>query len=260
MEEYSSHPRSLKTTLTTIVVVLIITVIGYGTISVFLFPATTFVAPITITVTKGEPLTALSDDLFQKGLISSKRLFEATLITLGGEHAIAEGEYYFDQPVGILSLATRFSGQQFGITRSKVTFPEGFSRSDMAIRLKQVLPAFDQTTFLTLTKDKEGYLFPDTYHFFPHANAQSVVTLLEETFTTKTASLKEDARSEGKDWSDIVIMASIIEREAGENDREIVSGILWKRLSQGIPLQADATIRYVTRTEGSVTKSELAID
>ena len=41
-------------------------------------------------------------------------------------------------------------------------------------------------------------------------------------------------------------MASLIEKEViSDNDRALVSGILWKRIDNGIPLQVDATVTYI---------------
>ena len=57
-------------------------------------------------------------------------------------------------------------------------------------------------------------------------------------------------------------MASLIEKEAsGEKDRNIVSGILWKRIEKGIPLQVDAPFLYILGKESSeLTKSDLSIN
>ena len=50
-----------------------------------------------------------------------------------------------------------------------------------------------------------------------------------------------------------IIMASLIEREVvSEEDRRLVSGILWKRLDAGIPLQIDATLVYIKNQESGV--------
>jgi len=42
-------------------------------------------------------------------------------------------------------------------------------------------------------------------------------------------------------------MASLLEKEVKtKEEKELVSGILWKRIESGIPLQVDATIIYIT--------------
>ena len=64
---------------------------------------------------------------------------------------------------------------------------------------------------------------------------------MSNNFDKKTFSIFSKIISFGKSESDIVIMASIIEREAkGDSDRGIISGILWNRIRNGMPLQVDA--------------------
>jgi UPF0755 protein len=48
-----------------------------------------------------------------------------------------------------------------------------------------------------------------------------------------------------------LILASLLEREVSDfKDRQIVAGILLKRLGVGMPLQVDATICYIKKSEG----------
>ena len=60
-------------------------------------------------------------------------------------------------------------------------------------------------------------------------------------FEKKIKSLKDEISFIGKSEKEIIIMASIIEREAkGDMDRGFISGILWHRLYIDMPLQVDA--------------------
>jgi len=66
----------------------------------------------------------------------------------------------------------------------------------------------------------------------------------------------------GHTLEEIIIMASLIEGEAHtQEDREIISGILWKRLKLGLPLQVDASFAYVNgKTTKELTTDDLKID
>jgi UPF0755 protein len=113
-----------------------------------------------------------------------------------------------------------------------------------------------------MSENDEGYLFPDTYEFFENATTGEVYTRLRETFDLKTSELSKQVGPGGESFRDVMILASIIEEEVPEpEDRRIVSGILWKRLSIGMPLQVDATFQY-TIGKGSfeLTKEDLASD
>ncbi len=122
-----------------------------------------------------------------------------------------------------------------------VTIPEGFDLKQIADTISPKLKNFSATNFLALTKNKEGYLFPDTYFFLLSATEKDVINTMSENFDKKITPLLTEITESGKTEKDIIIMASIIEREAeGNTDRAVISGILWKRLAIGMPLQVDA--------------------
>lgn len=91
----------------------------------------------------------------------------------------------------------------------------------------------------------EGYLFPETYRVVPERFdvtefvARQVATL-QERFVAK----HPDGFGE-RSLHDIVVMASMLEREEPKPaQRPVVAGILWKRLDAGWNLGVDATSRY----------------
>jgi len=122
-----------------------------------------------------------------------------------------------------------------------ITIPEGFDINQIAATAAPQLANFNENQFLLEAKNKEGYLFPDTYFFFSKANETDVIKSMSDNFGKKIAPLLPEIISSGKNEKDIIIMASIIEREAkGNTDRGIISGILWKRISINMPLQVDS--------------------
>lgn len=241
--------------------------IVFGIVFIYVFiqylsPPEGFPVPYRLTIERGQTLFSISNELRRDNVIRSARMFEIWMIALGSEKNVSEGEYYFEKPVSSIELALRISGKQFGIDRKRVTFPEGFTNKQIADRLAATFPSFDVTVFLTLAKGYEGYLFPDTYGFFPSVTPDVVVATLKRTFETKIAPLRADIERSGRTERDIIIMASIIEKEAnGPEDRAIVSGILWKRLDRGIPLQVDAPFLYILGKESKeLTMKDLAIN
>ncbi|MEO5646208.1 MAG: endolytic transglycosylase MltG [Candidatus Paceibacterota bacterium] len=207
----------------------------------FVAAPSSFPSPYTLTVSSGESLADISKQLRTDGAITSARVFELSMRILGDDKHISEGEYSFDQPLSSLSIAMRISGKEFGINKQKITFPEGYTNADMAHHLKQIFPEFDATQFMVLTKEKQGYLFPDTYSFFPTPLPGDVVISIQKNYEKKVAPLRDDIAASGHTESEIIIMASIIEKEAhGANDRAIIAGILWNRINNGMALQVDA--------------------
>ncbi len=226
----------------------------------FIAAPSDFPAPYRLTIEQGQTVFSVSRELKKDSVIKSSRLFEIWMIALGGERTMSEGEYYFEHPVSSFEIALRISGRQFGIERKKVTFPEGFTMKQMSERLAATFPGFDTAVFLTLAKGSEGYLFPDTYSFFPSVTPDVVVTVLKRNFATKLVPLEQSIVTSGRTRADIITMASIIEKEADNADEmPIIAGILWKRYDKGMPLQVDAPFLYTLGKESKeLTRKDLA--
>jgi UPF0755 protein len=126
-----------------------------------------------------------------------------------------------------------------------VTFPEGWRREQIAVRLQNTLTSFDASEFLRITASSEGFLFPDTYLVPAEASPSAVLDIFLSNFSQKTllSPTSLEART-------IVTMASLIEREAkSDSERPIIAGIITKRLSANWPLQIDATVQYALNTK-----------
>ena len=110
----------------------------------------------------------------------------------------------------------------------------------------------------------EGYLFPDTYFvdvttFVP----KFFLERLLGTFRTSVIEgLATDMEVSGRPLHEVMTMASLIERETRTNEeRPVVSGILWKRFDSGRGLDVDATVRYILeKSTGTLTKEDLEVD
>jgi UPF0755 protein len=224
-------------------------------------PPQNFPVPYRLTIERGQTLFSISRELQEAGLIQSPRFFEMFMLTFGNDRRVSEGEYYFSEPASALDIALRISGRQFGIERRKVTFPEGFTNAEMAARLTEVFPDFNAPLFLELAMPHQGVLFPDTYSFFPSIKPDVVVAALRKNFDKKIASLEPAIAASGHTRNDIITMASIIEKEAnGPEDRAIVSGILWKRIADGMPLQVDAPFLFLLgKKSNELTLKDLAL-
>jgi len=128
--------------------------------------------------------------------------------------------------------------------------------------LKLNFESFDEEFFLRLAKDKEGYLFPDTYQFLPNVNPIEVIAVMERTFNNKIKEFLPEIEAQGKTVHDIIVMASIIEEEARTQEtRNIISGILWTRIDIGMPLQVDAVFPYIMgKNTFQLTLEDLQVD
>lgn len=194
-----------------------------------------------VNITDGANLRSVSLKLQNEHIIKSRTAFEAFVIIYGGEKHIIPADYLFEDREPVWEVARRISRGERHLAPIKVTIPEGFNVFDIANIFVLKLANFNKEKFLLLAKAKEGYLFPDTYFFFTTDTEVEVLHSMSENFEKKITPLIPEIIFSEKNEKDIIVMASIIEREAkGDADRGIIAGILWKRISVGMPLQVDS--------------------
>ena len=217
----------------------------YGSIPPADFPNGTI-----ITIPKNSGLSKTADNLAAQGVIKSPFLYKAYVVILRYGTGIQAGDYLFDAPQSALRVAYRTAYGIGELPKIKVTIPEGSDLAGMTAILAKDIPNFATTTFLSMARSDEGYLFPDTYFFYENTTPQEAVDAMRADFDARIAtanspisafiaSTKEPSGSRYS-LNDIIKMASIVEKEATSSiDRRIIAGILWKRLSAGMPLQTD---------------------
>lgn len=151
------------------------------------------------------------------------------------DHAVSEDDF------------TRVVGQEIDKQAFDVSLRSRFS-------FLKALPA---------NRTLEGYLFPDTYRVWRGQLPTALVTKQLSEFEQRIATEKVTPASAPLETLDeVVILASIVEKEVSTSEqRKMVAGIFLRRLREGIPLQSDATVNYVTRSGRSrATSEDLAID
>ncbi len=203
-------------------------------------------APKEIVIAQGSGFSDVSRELHEKGVISSPTLFSAYLLMTGKYRSLQSGVYQFSSSQPPREIARDIvSGRT---SASRVTIIEGWSTQDIAEALeeKEIVTKKD---FLAAAKGKEGYLFPDTYHFAHDVTASEVVTRLEETFAKRTKELAPTREQ--------VIIASIVEREAKlDEDRAKIAGVYFNRLRLGMRLEADPTVQYAKGSWDPITVAD----
>jgi UPF0755 protein len=153
----------------------------------------------------------------------------------------------------------------------RIVFPEGFTRKQMAARIaavneiareeRGISPSLRPGRYLRATEDVsklppgfknskapnlEGFLFPATYEF--NEDTTSVQLMDDQLGAFERAWGQVDmkyARSKNLTPYDVLIIASMVEKEVQvPRERPIVAGVIYNRLSRGMELGIDATIRY----------------
>lgn len=254
-------------------------------ITVFLYeaylPHASYAGTKEITISQGFGSRTIGALLKQEGIIRSKWAF-ITYVSLRGEASSLKPGIYSFTRLSIRHIAsTLVRGDTDEIS---LTIPEGWNIIDIgrlldtkgmdgAAFIARTLRHYDNRFVLLADKPDahglEGFLFPDTYRVFKSASIEDLIVKMVENFEKKfTPELREAVRLQNKTVFQIVTMASLIENEVVSNeDRALVSGILWKRLSIGMPLQVDATIAYIKQMQsiasnmnGKISREDTKID
>ena len=213
-------------------------------------------------VEEGDTVTEVARNLEEQNYIRSSAFFSIWVRLTGGDSGILSETYTFDDRANMFTIAGRLIQGDTGTPLIKITFPEGSTVREMANILDRYFDEFDTSQFLAIALPQEGYLFPDTYRFSPRTTPERVVETMRATFDANVATIQEEIDAFDVPLSDVVIMASLLEKEARRFEtRQTIAGILWSRIEIGMPLQVDAVFGYILQTETfSPTFDQLEID
>jgi len=229
---------------------------------------------IKLQITKGESFREIGGKLSRSNLIRSITVFKMYAFLTGRAQNFKPGIYNLNYSMNVPSLVKTLTlGSQNDVA---VTIPEGSSVKDIEFLLGKAGFNIDKKIenfplnsliadypFLNQTLSLEGFLFPDTYKFNLESRPEDIIRKMLDNFNKKAWPVL----SQENDWYDTLILASLLEKEVVDfKDRQIVAGIILKRIKSGMPIQVDATISYI-KCQGQligcknllVTKKDLKI-
>ena len=199
-------------------------------------------------IPEGSGLSGIASSLEEHDIIRSDFWFKVIVVLSGNQSNAFAGDYYFHEKLNIFDVAKRIAVGDFGLTPVNVRILEGSTILEIGETVNSVFPDFNHEEFYALAFERnlEGYLFPDTYSLLPNIKPEQLIELMTATFFQKITELRPVIDEYGLPLNDIIIMASILEKEAFIfEQRRVISGILWNRLSIGMPLQVDAVFPYI---------------
>lgn len=241
---------------------------------------------VTLEVPTGTSAKDIAFDLKAKKLIRAESVFYAVVrfpvlrFLLLGEKinfSLKSGVYKIKSDMDLKEiLKVLSSGKQEFL---RVSIPEGWTISKIAHRLENegvcVAEEFRNACFDKNLLEKygivgenfEGYLFPDTYFFTPLMPAENVVVLMVDNFFSRIKSIPNLAELSMSDLSEVVILASIVEREYRlDEEAPLIASVFKNRIAHNIGLYSCATIEYIiTEIEGKehpdvITYEDLSVD
>jgi len=202
-------------------------------------------------VKKGQGAEEISNNLEEQGLIRYASFFRAYALINNQADKLIAGQYELSPLMNVPEILEKIvSGDRI---KKIITIIEGWDLKD----IEEYLKGEGIVISRSLAPKLEGYLFPDTYEIYPEDGIKEIIEMMLFNFDKKIR-----AEYQVKLNSETIIMASLIEKEVPTfEDKKIVSGILWKRLEVGMPLQVDATVNYITGKKSTeILQEELEID
>ena len=201
-------------------------------------------------IEKGQGIKEISLSLEKQGLIRWAPIFQVYALISGVSRNLQAGNYYLSPSMNIPEIAEKFA--KGDIAKEKITIIEGWNLRDIGLYLENrgMFPAeefWSITGFPLNPESLEGFLFPDTYRVRKGESPKEIVSKMRDNFEKKlTPDLRKEITGQQRTIPEIITMASLLEKEVRtKQDKKLVSGILWKRLKIGMPLQVDATIAYI---------------
>ena len=225
-------------------------------------PPANFPLGTMITVAPGTSVAEIARSLKEKNVVSSELILYAVLLAYYDPTELKASDYIFYEPLDVFGVAKRLTEGDFDSSLINFTHREGERINEIAENASAVLENFDSATFIQTALPYEGKLFPDTYRIPPNFTADKLFTLMTGRYEDALSPLRERIASHRLAEDEIIILASILEREANSPESmKMVSGILQNRLRIMMPLQVDASIEYILdKPLGKLTPDDLTID
>lgn len=231
-------------------------------VRVQLTPPASFTGNTSFEVQKGMSVRDIARAAQEQELVRSSTLLYVILTYSYDPTKIYAGTYLFTEPTSVYGVAQKLAAQDITNDVIRVTIPEGVSAVKIAEIVEEALPDFVADDYLEMAKDSEGYLFPETYFVPETFTAIDLLNLQKETYEEYIAPLRSEIEASGMTEYEVLILASLIEREANdETSMKMVSGVLQNRLAINMALQADASIEYIlNKPLAELTADDLKID
>jgi uncharacterized YceG family protein len=262
-----------------VLVLLIVLAVGWFTYRVFQPFAGDGTGSVRVAVPRGATASDVSKLLADRGVIDSAFFFDLRTRLSGRRADLKAGTFTLKRDMSYVAALDALTTTPKAAPVTRITIPEGRSISETAplVRETSLSGSYVRAarrsprTISGLrnfgvpkgTKTLEGFLFPATYELKAGSSARDLTNQQLQAFRRSFGSLDlGSAKRANLTRYDVLIIASMIEREAGvAKDRRLVSAVIYNRLRAGMPLGIDATIRYQLRNwSRPLLQSELATD
>ena len=262
--------------------------IGYNAVKTHYFDpvSDTDDAPILVDIPRGSSISTIGAALEEAGVVRNGKVFKYYIEFSGYASKMKAGSYVFNATMTMQEIMEKLAkGDGRGNVTSFIVI-EGMTIDEMAASLYKQgvissVPDFQKLcedadkfaynfAIAQLTEEQveervyalEGYLFPATYEIYVGSSMETIIEKMLTKFSSVMTQERIDRAAElNLSVDDVVILASIIEKEAKPDDFAKVSAVFHNRLERGMKLQSDATVQYVLGTKKfNLTGTDISVE
>ncbi len=242
---------------------------------------------IEFVVKSGSSVSSIARQLKEADLVRNKGVFQYLSEFIGKGHKLKAGTYTLSRNMELTEIIDILAAGNEAVEVMKFTIVEGLTVEGIANSLVEQGVFTDTTRFLELCRTGagiaenydflktaqenaqegrtyllEGYLFPDTYEIYVGSSEETVIgKMLDRMNVIYGVSYKKRAEELGMTTDEVIILASIIEKEGKSSTFNKISAVFHNRLEDNIALGSDVTVQYALGVKRLVlTDADLAVE
>lgn len=277
---HTKQKKRVKTILLTILVLILAAVLLAAAGGYYYFNKNTGALDsnnkekITVEIPIGSSSATIGNELENKGVIHNGDFFRL-YTRVKGEGNFQAGVYELSPSMNLKEIiAALKEGKMFKKPELTITIPEGYNVPQIAGIISKatgyeeadIIKKMADKTYLKQLKEKysilpadilkeglyyplEGFLFPATYDF--EVKKPELTEIIEKMVEQSSAVLTKhetEIKNSGYSLFELITLSSLIEEESQrDEDRKKIAGVFFNRLSQGMKLDSDPTVKYARK-------------
>ncbi|MCL3819101.1 endolytic transglycosylase MltG [Aeromicrobium wangtongii] len=221
---------------------------------------------VVVTIPPGADGQKIATILYDAGVVKSADAFYQLALKDARFQSIQAGSFNLRKEMSA-EWAMRELTDRGNRAEGKVTIPEGSRVGQIVAAIakntditeEELTAALDKPETLGLPAvaqlNPEGYLYPATYEVEPGTTATELLRrMVKKTVdVAKSLDISTRAKALGLTGEEVLTVASILEFEGKlDQDYPKIARVLYNRIADGMPLQLDSTVSYVSGREGDV--------
>jgi len=223
---------------------------------------------VTVTIPEGASLDDIGALLVESDVVQSRQAWDQAVRAEPRSTSVQAGRYVMRKQMAAVDALNLLINPGESRVRAEFTIAEGLRLSAQVEALAKETKIKKTDFQRALAKPKslglpsyaknrpEGFLFPDTYELTAQATATSTLRQMVDQYkaVTEDIGLAADAKKLGRSPYEVLIVASIIEREVNQDEyRAKVARVLYNRLDEGMKLGLDSTVIYAENLKTNTT-------